>query len=175
MTKISSIDGHLARNPKARPKARFFGPAQARLEPNFVVPGLPRPDTPCQARAATPAHRAARPDTHIKQHQTFNSSNPFSPPPHSRHSISRRADTYGMPASPSVPCDSRRIPRALGDPDAACRHPYAAPTLPPLSGSPSLTLSLRADLSRKPLSVTSPEGRSSPMASTPRHPSPPPI
>jgi hypothetical protein len=58
-----AIDGHLARSTTARPKARGFGPAQARHSPLATVLGLARPASRARAWAATPAHRAARPDT----------------------------------------------------------------------------------------------------------------
>jgi hypothetical protein len=48
-----AIDGHLARGTTAHPKAREFGPAQARHGPSFTVLGLARPIERARAWAAT--------------------------------------------------------------------------------------------------------------------------
>ena len=47
-------------------KHDFFGPAQARHGPMFIVPGPARPGTSCRAWAATMARRAARPGPNFR-------------------------------------------------------------------------------------------------------------
>jgi hypothetical protein len=59
------IDGQMARSTAARPKARRFGPAQARHGLVTSVLGLAQPVFRARAWAATPARRADRHDTKI--------------------------------------------------------------------------------------------------------------
>ena len=59
------IVGHAARDPVARPEARFFGPAQTRPGPVHFVPGLARPVSRARAWAGTPARGPARPGTEL--------------------------------------------------------------------------------------------------------------
>ena len=54
-------------DPTARHEARFFGPAQTRHGPIFIVPEPARPDTSGHAWAVTLARWAARPGTNSRR------------------------------------------------------------------------------------------------------------
>jgi hypothetical protein len=73
-----AIDGQIACSTAARPKAREFGPAQARHGPLYTRPGPARPVYRARARAPTPARQAARPGTELEGQP---GSGPLSPTP----------------------------------------------------------------------------------------------
>ena len=128
-------------SPLARPKARHFGPAQARHGPKFIGPGLARHGGAGRAWAALQARRPARPDppnngrpgTGPLPHQAGRHQQPGRQP-----SRARRAPPW-LPLPPTPlhinfrPAGPRgaRPPHSVSPPETLTLIPTAAAAAPP--------------------------------------------
>ena len=140
------IVGHAARDPVARPEARFFGPAQTRPGPVHFVPGLARPVPRARAWAGTPARGPTRPGTELAGRPV---SGPLTPMHGASGAVATRQSGAAQPSWPgegalgqeyithppaapparipsphSIPAGERRPTRPHPLPPPACRLPF---------------------------------------------------
>jgi hypothetical protein len=132
------IDVHAARSPTARPKARFFGPAQIRHGPVASVPVLARSGGACRAWAATPARWAARHDP-VKKYRPVKG--PINPPlPASYLSLEYKT------RNPSLSLQAPAHPTSI----KCCRHPLLPADPAPLSRGDRISRSRAPALLHRP-------------------------